>query len=117
MPRQLKKEPESLEMVLTIIPKGKGNYFLKLYNRIEVSLQTSMFGMGTADSMMLGLFGLADIEKDVIISLVKKSNRDKIFSILDYELETHGKGIAFAVPLSGVVGRSLYSFLINQRGE
>lgn len=115
MPR--KKETESLEMIMTIVPKGKGSHFLKLYDRVECSCQASMFGMGTADSMMLGLFGLADIEKDVILTLIKKSNKDKVFSILDNELDTHGRGIAFSIPLSGVVGRTLYMFLTNQRGE
>ena len=117
MPRKIKKNNETLEMIVTIIPKGKGQHFIKLYDKAEASLQTSLFGMGTADSMMLGLFGLADIEKDVILSLVKKDNKDKLFSILDNELDVHGKGIAFAVSLTGVVGKTLYTFLINQRGD
>lgn len=116
MPRKVKKDNESLEMVVTIIPKGKGAYFLKLYDRVECSCQTSMPGLGTADSMMLGLFGLSDIEKDVIFTLIKKSEIEKVFSILDNELEVN-KGIAFSVPLSGIVGKSLYMFLTNQRGE
>ena len=110
MPRKIKKNNETLEMIVTIIPKGKGQHFIKLYDKAEASLQT-------ADSMMLGLFGLADIEKDVILSLVKKDNKDKLFSILDNELDVHGKGIAFAVSLTGVVGKTLYTFLINQRGD
>ena len=117
MPRKIKNENDNLEMVVTIVSKGKGNHFLKLYDSIGCSMQTSLFGQGTADSLMLDLFGLADIEKDVIISLLKKSNKDKVFSILDNELEMRGKGIAFSVPLSGVVGKTLYLFLINQRGE
>ena len=115
MPR--KKEVEGLEMIMTIVPKGKGSHFIKLYDKIDVSCQASLFGMGTADSMMLGLFGLADIEKDVVITLIKKSNIEKVFSILDNELDVYGRGIAFSVPLSGVVGRTVYAFLTNQRGE
>lgn len=116
MPRK-SKDIEGLEMVVTIVPKGKGDYFTKIYNRVHCSCQASLFGMGTADSMMLGLFGLADIEKDVIFSLIKKSYIEQLFSILDGEIETHGKGIAFSIPLTGVVGKSLYEFLINRRGE
>ena len=116
MPRKSKKESESLEMIMTIIPKGKGAYFLKMYDRIDCSCQTSMPGLGTADSMMLGLFGLADLEKDVIFTLIKKSDIEKVFSVLDNELEMN-KGIAFSIPLSGVVGKSVYMFLTNQRGD
>ena len=116
MPRKIKKENESLEMVMTIVPKGKGSYFLKLYDRVKCSCQVSMPGLGTADSMMLGLFGLADIDKDVIFTIIKKSEVEKVFSVLDNELEVN-KGIAFSVPFSGMVGRSLYMFLTNQRGE
>ena len=117
MPRKSKKDIEGLEMVMTIVPKGKGEYFTKLYKKVESSCQASMFGMGTADSMMLGLFGLAEIEKDVIFSIIKKSYIEQLFSILDGELETHCKGIAFSIPLTGVVGRSLYEFLISKRGD
>lgn len=117
MPRKSKKDIEGLEMVVTIVSKGKGDCFKKIYNKVESSCQASLFGMGTADSAMLGLFGLADIEKDVILALIKKSYIDQLFTILDSELEMHGKGIAFSVPLTGVVGKSLYEFLINRRGE
>ena len=47
----------------------------------------------------------------------KMSDKDKVFSILDNELETRGKGIAFSVPLSGLVGKTLYMFLLNKRGD
>jgi hypothetical protein len=83
MPRKSKKNIEGLEMVVTIVSKGKGDYFKKIYNKVESSCQASLFGMGTADSAMLGLFGLADIEKDVILALIKKSYIEQLFTILD----------------------------------
>ena len=115
MPKK-NKEIEGLEMVVTIVPKGKGDYFSKIYKRVDCSCQASLIGTGTADSTMLGLLGLADIDKDVLLSLIKKSYIEQLFSILDTELEMHGKGIAFSIPLTGVVGKSLYEFLINRRG-
>ena len=117
MPRKSKKDVEGLEMVVTIVSKGKGAYFNRIYNKVDCSCQASLLGKGTADSYMLGLFGLADIEKDVIIALIKKSYIEQLFTILNSELEMNGKGIAFSVPLTGVVGKSLYEFLINRRGE
>jgi hypothetical protein len=62
---------------------------------------------------MLGL----NIQKAVIFSFVREDIVDRVMQCLDDKFTTikNGKGIAFAVPLSSVIGVNLYQFLSNNR--
>ena len=62
---------------------------------------------------MLGL----NIHKAVIISVVREDMVDTIMKCLDEKFSTirNGKGIAFAVPFSSVIGVNIYRFLSNNR--
>ena len=62
---------------------------------------------------MLGL----NIHKAVILSVVREDLVDTIMNRLEEKFVTikNGKGVAFAVPLSSVIGVNLYQFLSNNR--
>ena len=73
-------------------------------------------GLGTASSEIIELLGLNN-HKAVILSVAREDMVPKIMNTLEEKFETvrHGKGIAFAVPLSSVIGVNLYQFLSNNR--
>jgi nitrogen regulatory protein PII len=58
-----------------------------------------------------------NIHKAVILSVVREDNVDTIMNKLEEKFVTikNGKGVAFAVPLSSVIGVNLYQFLSNNR--
>ena len=62
---------------------------------------------------MLGL----NLHKAVIISLVREDQMEPVMQCLEDKFATikNGKGVAFAVPLSSVIGVNLYQFLSNNR--
>ena len=62
---------------------------------------------------MLGL----NIHKAVILSVIREDRVEAAIHCLEEKFETikNGKGIAFAVPLSSVIGVNLYQFLSNNR--
>ena len=65
-----KKEiaPQKLKLLITIVPRNKGEFFTDLLQSFEVNLQYSAVGGGTAGSDILHLMGLESNEKRVIFS-------------------------------------------------
>lgn len=114
-----KKElaPQKLKLLITIVPRSKGEFYTDLLQSFEVNLQYAATGNGTADSDLLHLMGLDNSEKRVIFSLVRDDRAGEALAALDEKFKTirNGKGIAFTVPLTGMIGTSVYQFLCNHR--
>jgi hypothetical protein len=53
----------------------------------------------------------------VIISVIREDKTEEIIKCLETKFQTirNGKGIAFAVPLSSIIGVNNYQFLSNNR--
>ena len=71
-------------------------------------------GIGTAQSEIVDLLGL-NIQKAVLLSVAREDRVDAIMTCLEDKFATikNGKGIAFAVPMSSVIGVNMYQFLSN----
>ena len=73
-------------------------------------------GTGTANSQIIDMLGL-NIHKAVILSVVREDRMDALLNRLEDKFATikNGRGVAFAVPLSSVIGVNLYQFMSNNR--
>ena len=105
-----------LKLLFTVVDRNKGEFYLDVISQYEVNCQLALGGMGTANSELINLLGL-NIHKAVILSIVREDKVDEIMKALEQRFETikNGKGIAFAVPMSSVIGVNLYQFLSNNR--
>ena len=67
-------------------------------------------------SEMVDMLGL-NPHKAIIVSVVREDMTDTIMKVQEEKFRTirNGKGVAFAVPLSSVIGVNLYRFLGNNR--
>jgi nitrogen regulatory protein PII len=76
----------------------------------------AMGGLRTAASDLVELLGL-EPHKAVIRSVVREDKIDEIMNSLEGRFATsrNGKGSAFAVPLSSVIGVNMYRFLSDRR--
>lgn len=106
-----------LELLITIVNRSKGEYYVDLLQSFDVNLQFVELGQGTADEHMLSAFGLNDSDKAVIFSVIQESKLQDALNMLENKFATikNGKGIAYTVPLSGVVGTLIFGFLSNNR--
>lgn len=106
-----------LELLVTIVGRKKVEYYADLIQSLDVNLQLIAHGRGTADAKMLVYLGLADSEKSVIFSVIQQSKIDDAINMLDEKFRTikDGKGVAFTVPLTSVIGSLIYRFLSNNR--
>lgn len=106
-----------LELLITIVSRNKGEYYIDLLQSFDVNMQFVALGAGTADQNMLSRFGLSDSDKTVIMSVIQGNKIPDALSTLEEKFRTikNGKGIAYTIPFSGVIGTLIFGFLSNNR--
>ena len=107
---------KKLKLMITVVDRSKGEFYLDVISQFDVNCQMTASGLGTASSDIMELLGL-EPHKTVILSVVREDMMDSVMNTLEEKFETirNGKGVAFAVPLSSVIGVNLYRFLADRR--
>ena len=107
---------KKLKMIITVVDRAKAEFYVDVFSQFEVNFQMVTGGMGTATSEIVDMLGL-NIHKAVLMSVVREDMVDPLMKCLEDKFETirNGKGIAIAVPLSGVIGVNMYQFLSNNK--
>ena len=108
---------KKLKLLVTIVNRSKALFYLDILEQHEINMQLVMYGNGTASSEMLGYLGLAETEKAVIFSLIREDKVKGALSMLNdkFDKVRNGKGIAYTIPLSSIIGVSVYQFLSNNK--
>ena len=109
--------PQRLKLLITIVNREKAEFYTDLLQTFEVNMQFRAAARGTAGSDILQMMGLAESEKAVIFSVIREDRVKRALEELSKRFATikGGKGIAYTVPLSGMIGVSLYQFFCNNR--
>jgi len=96
---------KKLKLLVTVVDRSKSEFYLNVLSQFEVNLQMATSGKGTANSYIIDMPGL-NIHKAVLLSVVREDMVEPIMSSLENKFKTilKGKGFAFAVPLSRVIG-------------
>ena len=107
---------KKLKLIITVVDRPKGEFYMDVISGFEVNCQMLMSGQGTARSELVDLLGL-NPEKAVIVSVAREDQVPAIMNTLEQKFKTvrGGNGVAFAVPLSSIIGVNNYQFLSNNR--
>ena len=107
---------KKLKLLFTVVDRPKAEFYMDVLSQFEVNMQMLVSGKGTATSELVDMLGL-NIHKATILSVVREDKVDEIMKCLETKFATikNGKGIAFAVPLSSVIGVNIYQFLSNNK--
>ena len=107
---------KKLKLLFTVVDRNKMEFYLDVLSQFEVNFQMAVSGKGTATSEIVSMLGL-NIHKAVLFSVVREDMVDEIMKCLEDKFSTirNGKGIAFAVPMSSVIGVNMYQFLSNNK--
>ncbi|MBE6621458.1 MAG: hypothetical protein E7630_00740 [Ruminococcaceae bacterium] len=110
--------PPKLKLLVTVVNRQKVELYLGLLQGFDVNMQLSMAAQGTANTEMMEMLGLTDRDKAVIFSIIREDRADEALRYLDEKFHTikNGKGLAFTVPMTGVIGVAIYQFLSNYEG-
>ena len=108
---------KKLKILVTVVNRKKTELFMDLLSAYEVNFQTSVLAQGTARSETLYMLGLEDSDKSVIFSVLREDKVPDVMQMLEEKFHTikDGKGIAFTIPMSSVIGVAIYRFLSNHR--
>ena len=107
---------KKLKLLFTVVDRSKAEFYLDFISQYEVNCQLVVPGMGTATSQFVDMLGL-NLQKAVVLSVVREDRVDELMNKIEEKFVTikNGKGVAFAVPLSSVIGVNLYQFMSNNR--
>ena len=107
---------KKLKLLITVVDRQKAEFYLDVLSQFEINCQLVTTGKGTATADWIDMLGL-NIHKAVILSVIRENKAKEILHCLEDKFATikNGKGVAFAVPLSSVIGVNFYQFLSNNR--
>lgn len=107
---------KKLKLLFTVVDRPKAEFYQDVLSQFEVNCQMVMPGLGTAKSELIDMLGL-NIHKAVLLSVIREDRMNEVMKCLEGKFTTikNGKGFAFAVPLSSVIGVNSYQFLSNNR--
>jgi len=107
---------KKLKLLVTVVDRQKSEFYLDVISQFGVNCQLAMGGLGTAQSELVELLGL-EPHKAVLLSVVREDRMEEVMNCLEDKFAAirGGKGIAFAIPLSSVIGVNLYQFLSDNR--
>ena len=107
--------PKKLMLLFTIVNRNKAEFYVDVLQKFEINMQIVLAANGTADTNIRSLLGLADSEKSVIISVLRRDKSRAALAELDEKFRTvkGGKGIAYTVPMTSTIGVAIYQFLSN----
>ncbi len=108
---------KKLKLLVTVVQRNKAEFYMDFLSQFEVNFQTSVLGQGTAKSETLYMLGLEDSDKSVLFSVLREDNCKAAVDGLEEKFQAikDGKGIAFTVPMSSVIGVATYRFFSNHR--
>ena len=116
-PKNTASDFKKLKLLITVVNRRKTEFYVDYLSGFEINFQTSVLGQGTARSETLHMLGLEDSDKGVIFSVLREDKAEDALRGLEEKFHSirGGKGIAFTIPLSSVVGVAIYRFLSNNR--
>ncbi len=107
--------PQKLKLLFLIINRSKAEFYMDFLQSFAVNLQFSSAASGTANTEMLSYLGLTDNEKTVIFAVIRADRASEALRQLEEKFRTikNGKGIAYTVPMTSIIGVATYQFLSN----
>lgn len=108
---------DKLELMITVVNRNKADFFMDLIQSFDVNMQLAVPAQGTANAEIRNILGLAETDKAVIFSVIREDTSTRALNAIEEKFRTikNGKGIAYTIPLTSVIGVSIYGFLSNNR--
>ena len=109
------RSPDKLKVIVTIVNRSKSEYYADFIQSQGVNVQFFVSAHGTSPKETLDLLGLADDKKSVILGVVPAAKSHDVLTALGERFKTikNGKGVAFTIPMTSVIGVNAYKLLAN----
>lgn len=118
-PRRNRVTMNKLKILVTIVSRSKADFYMDHIQSFGVNMQLVIYGRGTAPQEFLTAMGLTDSNRAVILSVIGDTNLRNALDSLSEKFNTiqGGKGIAYTIPMSSIIGKSIFNFLSDNRSQ
>lgn len=104
----------NLSLLCLIINKKDEKPNISILKKHKTYFKHIIRATGTASNSLLEYFGLDEVEKSLILSILPTTNSKHILTKLAPTIEEPGKGIAFTIPISSSIKYIEESYKKNQ---
>jgi hypothetical protein len=106
-----------LKILITVVSRAKADFYMDHIKSFGVNMQMVLFGQGMAPREIATAMGLADSDRAIILSIIGENNLRSALDSLAEKFNTivGGKGIAYTIPMSSIIGKSIFNFLSDNR--
>ena len=108
-----------LKILVTVVGRAKADFYMDHIQSFGANVQMVIFGRGTAPKEFLAAMGLTDSDRAIILSIIGENNLRNALDSLGEKFNTiqGGKGIAYTIPMSSIIGKSIFNFLSDNRTQ
>ena len=94
----------AVEVVAAVVDVEQGEKVLRIYREEQAPVDFVCMAHGTARTEMLDLLGIGETAKAIVMCMVSRQTGVRLLKRLGRELEMRypGRGIAFAIPITGI---------------
>ncbi len=104
-----------LTFLTVVVDRGKGTKVENIFKKKNIFFGLFAHGTGTASDDIRKYLGLAEPEKDILLSVLPYETMKAAMKILmaKMDLDIPGNGIAFAIPVASVGGACTLRYLLG----
>ncbi len=119
LPFDKREKVSALSLVVTIVNRNQGNYFVNQFQDAGASLSMVLFGYSMPPVEVQHLLAINETRKDIVLSIGRTSDVEKMKAIAKnrFSVSEQAKGILFATPIDGIGGILVYKYLSDQNRE
>lgn len=94
----------TIKLTAAIVERGAGSRAASIFHAYGHQVLLAVRGHGTAGSALMDCLGLDEPEKDLVLGIASPADAFRLLRSLSREMEFHrpGRGIAFALSLTGI---------------
>lgn len=109
----------ALKLLVTVVNRNKSEYYADYLSGCGANVQMLVQAKGTAEKINAELWGFENLDRTVILSVIAADAETALLEGLSQKFKTlrNGSGIAYTVPLSAVIGITVYRFLLNSQSR
>jgi len=106
-----------LKILVTIVNRAKADFYMDHIQSFGVNMQMVIYGRGTAPQEIIAAMGLTDSDRAIIMSVIGENQLKAALESIEEKFHTipNGKGIAYTIPMTSIIGKSIFNFLSDNR--
>ncbi|SHI81362.1 hypothetical protein [Fibrobacter sp. UWP2] len=115
--RRARVSMNRLKILVTIVNRAKADFYMDHIQSFGVNMQMVIYGRGTAPQEIIAAMGLTDSDRAIIMSVIGENQLKAALESIEEKFHTipNGKGIAYTIPMTSIIGKSIFNFLSDNR--